>query len=206
MRLGIFGGSFDPVHLGHLLLAECCREQRRLDEVWFMPAALPPHKLKATLAADSARVEMLRLAIGGDTSYSISTLEIDRGGVSYTVDTLASLRRQRPDDRLFLLLGADSLADLPTWREPGRICELATPIVVARAGAMAPDFGMLAPFISPERLVEIQGHQVEMPAVDLRASEIRRRVGAGLSIRFRTPRAVEMYIATGGLYRVAGAR
>src|SRR6185295_4732710 len=93
-RLGIFGGSFDPVHYGHLLLAECCREQCRLDEVWFVPAAVPPHKQGRELTPAEQRIEMLQLAIGGHTAFKVSRLEIDRGGVSFTVDTLAELRRE----------------------------------------------------------------------------------------------------------------
>ena len=201
MRLGIFGGSFDPVHFGHLLLAECCREECRLDQVWFVPAAVPPHKRPGAIASASQRVEMLRLATGGNEAFHVSTLEVDRGGVSYTVDTLEAVRREQPAAELFFLMGADSLADLPTWREPARICELARPIVVGRAGAPPPDYSVLAPFVAADRLDAIRQHRVDMPAVDLRASDLRRRIAAGLSIRYRTPRAVEKYIETQGLYR-----
>jgi nicotinate-nucleotide adenylyltransferase len=206
MRLGIFGGSFDPVHYGHLLLAECCRDQCGLDEVWFVPAAVPPHKQQATLTAANHRLEMLRLATGGDTAFAVCTLELDRGGLSYTVDTLANIRADQPNDDLFLLLGADSLADLPNWRAPARICELALPVGVRRpaidgSAAPEPDFEMLAPLISAERLELIRRQHVEMPVIGLSASEIRRSVAAGQSIRYRTPRAVERYIKTHGLYR-----
>src|SRR5688500_10806095 len=122
MRLGLFGGTFDPVHYGHLLLAEACREQCRLDELWFVPAAVPPHKQERTLSPAKERVEMLRLAVGGHPAFSVSTLEIDRGGVSYTVNTLDAVRLSRPEATLFFPMGADSLVDLPTWREPRRIC------------------------------------------------------------------------------------
>ncbi len=206
MRLGIFGGSFDPVHYGHLLLAECCREQCGLDEVWFVPAAVPPHKQQASLTAADHRVEMLRLATGGDTAFAVSTLELDRGGLSFTVDTLAKIHEDQPGDDLFLLLGADSLADLPNWREPARICELALPVGVRRpaivgSSAPEPDFQVLAPLVSAERLNLIRRQHVEMPVIGLSASEIRRSVAAGRSIRYRTPRTVERYIKTHGLYR-----
>lgn len=201
MRLGIFGGTFDPVHFGHLLLAEYCREACRLDEVWFTPAAQPPHKQRRDLTDARRRVEMLQLAIGGHTAFAVCEREIERGGVSYTVDTLSELAAEDARRELFLLLGADSLADLPGWREPGRVCELATPVVVRRPGSAEPDYGCLAAFVSPDRLAYFRRHQVEMPQVDLRSREIRRRVAAGLSIRFQTPRAVEQYIAAGGLYR-----
>jgi nicotinate-nucleotide adenylyltransferase len=201
MRLGIFGGSFDPVHFGHLLLAECCREQGRLDQLWFMPAALSPHKREGSAASPSQRVEMLRLATGGHEEFRVSTLEIDRGGISYTVDTLEALHRDEPEVELFLLMGADSLADLPTWREPGRICELASPLVVRRAGAPEPDHAALAPFVSPDRLEALRRLRIEMPLIDLSASDLRRRAAASQSIRYRTPRAVEKYIEAQGLYK-----
>ena len=155
MRLGIFGGSFDPIHYGHLLLAECCREQAGLDQVLFVPALIPPHKQQQQRAAAAQRVEMLKLAVGGQTEFVISTKEIERGGVSYTVETLAELRRDQPDDELFLLLGADSLADLPTWREPARICELAVPLVVRRAGMGELEWLALKPLVDVARFAQI---------------------------------------------------
>jgi nicotinate-nucleotide adenylyltransferase len=201
MRLGLFGGSFDPVHYGHLLLAECCREQCHLDAVWFVPAAVPPHKQDRTLSSAADRIEMLKLAIGGHDVFDVYTGEVDRGGVSYTVETLEQLHEESPDTELLFLMGADSLADLPTWREPQRICALAIPVVVRRTGSPEPDDSILARFMSPERLAIARQHRVEMPVIDLSATEIRRRVSAAQSIRYRTPRAVEKYIETAGLYR-----
>jgi nicotinate-nucleotide adenylyltransferase len=201
MRLGIFGGSFDPVHFGHLLLAECCREQARLDDVWFVPAAISPHKHEGPAASPSQRIDMLRLATGGHEAFRVSTIEIDRGGISYTVETLEAIHHEHPDAELFLLMGADSLADLPTWREPQRICELAIPLAVCRAGAAAPNYAALAPFVSHERLEAVIAERVEMPAIDLSASDLRRRAAAGKSLRYRTPRGVEKYIESQGLYR-----
>jgi nicotinate-nucleotide adenylyltransferase len=203
MRLGIFGGSFNPVHYGHLLLAECCREQRALDQVLFLPAAIPPHKRQQEPVAGVQRLEMLELAIGGHEAFGVSSYEVDRGGVNYTVDTLAHLKEEDPSRELFFLMGADSLADLPNWREPERICSLATPLVVRRSADAEPDFGSLANIVSPERIVEIRSQQVEMPRVDLSSSDLRARVAAGQSIRYRTSRAVEKYIETHGLYRPA---
>ncbi len=118
MRLGIFGGSFDPVHYGHLLLAEYCRTQCALDQVWFVPAATAPHKQQAQAASAPHRVKMLELAIGGHETLAVSSLEVDRGGLSFTAETLESLHDEVPDRSLFLLLGADSLFDLPNWRTP----------------------------------------------------------------------------------------
>jgi nicotinate-nucleotide adenylyltransferase len=200
MRLGLLGGSFDPVHYGHLLLAECCREQCRLDAVWFVPAAVPPHKQNHTLSAAAQRIEMLKLAVGGQDTFTVYTGEIDRGGVSYTVDTLEQLHEELPDSQLFLLMGADSLADLPNWRQPEQICALAIPVVVRRAGAPEPDDTVLSRLMPPERLALARQHRVEMPTIDLSSSDLRRRVAAGQSIRYRTPRAVEKYIEAQRLY------
>lgn len=201
MRLGIFGGSFDPVHYGHLLLAESCREQAALDEVWFVPAAVPPHKRQTQLAPAKDRVEMLRLAIAGHSALRVSTVEIDRGGVSFTVDTLRTLRAEYPNDELLLLMGADTLADLPKWREPEEILRLATPLCVHRHGAPPPAYDALAGLVTSERLDTLRSLAVEMPVIELSATDLRERIAAGKSIRYRTPRAVEAYIATHGLYR-----
>lgn len=202
MRLGIYGGSFDPVHYGHLLLAECCREQLQLDEVWLLPAAVPPHKQSRERASGKSRLEMLELALSGHEQLRASPLEIDRGGVSYTVETLTEIRAQQPATSLFFLMGADSLADLPTWREPARICELALPVVVRRGGAAEPDYSVLQPLVAPARLQEIQAAQVQMPLMELSSTDLRRRSALGHSLRFRTPRAVEKYIETQRLYRM----
>ncbi len=201
MRLGVFGGSFDPVHYGHLLLAESCREQCALDRVWLLPAALSPSKQDRRTASARHRVEMLRLAVGGHPAIEVSTLETDRGGVSYTVDTLNELHTRYPDADLFLLMGADTLADLPQWREAQRICQLAIPVVVHRAGADAPCYAQIEPLVAPDRFHVIRSHQVTMPTIGLSSTEIRTRVARGQSIRFQTPRAVEKYIETHQLYR-----
>lgn len=201
MRLGIYGGSFDPVHFAHLLLAETCREHCRLDQVWFVPAASAPHKRSQAIAPGAMRAEMLELAIAGHEPFAVSRLEIDRGGVSYTVDTLAEIHRQLPEARLFLLMGADLQGDLLTWRDPPQICRLATPIIVRRAGSSPPDLSVLAGLLSDEQLAEVRASQVEMPLLDLSSTDLRRRVAEGRSLRFRTPRAVEKYIETHGLYR-----
>jgi nicotinate-nucleotide adenylyltransferase len=205
MRIGIFGGTFDPVHYGHLLLAETCREQCALDQVWLLPASVPPHKQERTLTPANRRTEMLELAIAGHEAFIVSSLEIERGGVSYTVDTLSTVRQGQPDAELFFLMGADSLHDLPTWRETQRICQLATPVVVRRRGAPEPDFNVLNGIVADERLVEIRRHQVEMPVVDFSSTAIRQAVAAGRSIRYQTPRAIEKYIETHGLYGESGS-
>ena len=201
MRLGLFGGSFDPVHYGHLLLAECCWEQQRLDRVLFLPAAVPPHKQAQEPTPAQARIEMLELAIAGREQFAVSRYEAERGGISYTVETLRHFQQEDPQGELFFLLGADALHDLPYWHEAAEICRLAVPVVVRRAGVQTPDFACLVDLASPQRIDTIRQHQVEMPEIGLSSTDIRRRVAAGQSIRYRTPRAVEKYIETGGLYR-----
>lgn len=205
MRIGVFGGSFDPVHMGHLIAAECCREQAGLDRVLFVPAAIPPHKQGRQLAAARHRLEMLSLATGGHAAFAIASDELDRGGVSYTVDTLARLAARHVGDQLFLLLGPDAAFGLPTWREPGRILELAEIVVMERESL--DDIGSvscraaLEPLLGPERLGRLIDARVRLPAIGIRASDLRSAVAAGRSIRYRTPRAVEQYIANHGLYR-----
>ena len=205
MRIGIYGGSFNPVHLGHLIAAECCREQARLDQVLFMPAATPPHKQGQLLADAADRVAMLTLAVGGHEAFAVSTIEVDRGGVSYTVDTLAVLAERHPHDTLVLVLGPDALAQLPTWREPRTIADRCELVAVERerlddVAAIARDAG-LADLLGQERLAALIAARVRMPAIGVRASDLRAAVAAGTSIRYRTPRAVEAFVMSHGLYR-----
>jgi len=205
MRIGIYGGSFNPVHLGHLIAAECCREQARLDRVLFMPAATPPHKQGQLLADAADRVAMLTLAVGGHEAFAVSTIEVDRGGVSYTVDTLAVLAQRHPHDTLVLVLGPDALAQLPTWREPQTIADRCELVAVERerlddVAAIARDAG-LADLLGQERLAALIASRVRMPAIGVRASDLRAAVAAGTSIRYRTPRAVEAFVMSRGLYR-----
>lgn len=200
MRLGIFGGTFDPVHFGHLLLAECCREACRLDEVWFVPTCIPPHKQERVLTDGKRRVEMLQLAIAGNAAFRVSTLELDRGGISYTVETLRQIHSQLPQAELYLLLGADMLADLPAWREPETICRLARLAVVQRVGQAIP-WTALEPLLGPQPFRHDRLSLVEMPLIELSSSQIRAAVAGGRSIRYRTPRSVELYILEHKLYK-----
>lgn len=201
MRLGIYGGTFDPIHNGHLLLAECCREQCRLDEVWFLPAATPPHKQDRQPTPAEHRLAMLELATSGNPVFSVCRHEIDRGGVNYSVETLAHLHEEDPSRELFFLMGADMLADLPNWREAARVCELAVPVAVGRPGLDSLNFDALREIASDKRIELIRRHQVEMPRIDISSTDLRRRVSQGLRIRYRVPRAVEMYIETHDLYK-----
>ena len=200
MRIGIFGGSFDPIHYGHLILAENCREQASLDQVWFIPSAIAPHKRNGATLTDRQRTELIKLAIGGHDAFIVSDLELQRGGVSYTVDTLNQIHEQRPDDELFILIGSDSLHQFDSWREPARICELAIPLVVGRPDAKPVDLELLSRFVDDNRLQAIKSHRIESPLIDISSTDIRNRVSEGRTIRYLTPRAVEKYIETQKLY------
>jgi len=201
MRIGIFGGSFDPVHYGHLILAELCREECDLDEVRLVPAAVPPHKQDRGRASGEHRIEMLKLAIGGNPHLSVWDGEINRGGVSYTVETLRQIKAEQSDDELFFLMGADSLFDLPNWREPTEICELATIVVVNRPGAKAVDYSVLESVTSTDRIEHFSSHLVTMPQLDISSTELRERIKNEQSIRYQTSRSVEQYIRTADLYQ-----
>lgn len=201
MRIGIFGGSFDPVHIGHLILAEHCRESANLDEVWFIPSATAPHKTEGATASDRQRMEMLEFALAGHSSFLISDVELKRGGVSYTVDTLAQIAEEQPDDELFLMIGGDSLQNFDTWRSPEKICRLATPLVVARPNSDPVNLDKLSPYVDEERMDEIKRYALESRLIDISSTEIRARANAGRSIRYLTPRAVEKYIESKSLYQ-----
>ncbi|MBL8796015.1 MAG: nicotinate-nucleotide adenylyltransferase [Planctomycetia bacterium] len=199
-QIGIFGGSFDPVHLGHLITAEQCREQARLDQVWFVPAARPPHKLDQALTPFARRVEMLTLALAGHAAFRVEELERDRPGPSYTVDTLQELAARQPDANWHFILGADSLPELPGWREPLRILELADLLVVARPGSSDPDVDVLKAALGLTT-EEVRLQVVAAPLIGLSSTDLRQRVRAGRSIRYLVPRAVECYIQEKKLYR-----
>ncbi|QGJ70507.1 Nicotinic acid mononucleotide adenylyltransferase [Planctomycetales bacterium 10988] len=202
MRLGIFGGTFDPIHYGHLLLAETAREQCALDEIRFIPAAVSPHKKAQVSQSQKHRLEMIRLAIGGHPQFTLSTREIERGGVSYTVETLEELHQENPDAELFFLVGADILPQFSTWHQPKRICELTTLIVGQRPYHQENDLGeFLKNYWKEDRPETIREIQVDNPAFGISSREIRQRIAEGRSIRYRTPRAVEIYIETHQLYQ-----
>jgi len=196
MRLGLFGGTFDPIHLGHLILAEQCRESCGLDRVWFVVAGEPPHKPGGRTAV-AHRLEMARLAVAGHSAFAVSEIETRRPGPHYSVETLESVRQDSPGEELFFLIGADSLADLISWREPARIAQLATIVVVNRPGMeevdppSLPDFGP-----GSHRLLS-----VTIPPIGIASTDLRRRLAEGRSIRYQVPRGVEAYIEAQELYR-----
>lgn len=201
MRIGVFGGTFDPVHYGHLLLAEQCREQGRLDRVWFVPAARPPHKDEGAITRFEQRAEMLELAIAGNPAFRVEPLERDRPGLSYTAETLAELHRRHPADEFFLLVGSDTLKDLPTWREPQSVLQHAGLMVMARPNNPLVSAEELRARLNLPEAVPLRMEVIETPLIDISSRDLRRRAAAGRSLRYFLPRAVECYILEKGLYR-----
>ena len=198
--LGVFGGTFDPVHLAHLAVAQEAAEALGLERIAFIPAGEPPHKPGRAITPGDERLAMLELAIAGNDRFAIDRRELDRGGPSYTVDTLEDLAAQRPAGApdLVLILSAEAFLGLMTWRQPRRILELARVAVAPRDGypdagpdfleANLPDLAHRATFLNSPRL-------------RLSASELRARAGAGRSLRYLVPDAVAAYIGDHGLYR-----
>ncbi len=191
-RIGVMGGSFDPVHLGHLIAAQDAREALHLDHVILMPAARAPLKDSAPRVSDAVRLELLRAAIAGDPGLEVSTLELERGGVSYTIDTARALRHAHPVDSLFWIIGTDQAALLAQWREIGALAALVEFIVLARPGYTAPAQSTPA----GARLHPVTAHVVEISS-----SEIRSRLAAGLPVRWFLPAPVADRIESAHLYR-----
>lgn len=191
LRIGLFGGTFDPIHLGHLVLAEQCREQLALDEVWFIPAGTPPHKPAVGRTPGQQRLTMVQLAITGHPAFHVTDLELQRTGPSFTVETLAEVRSLRPQAQLWWLLGADMLHDFSNWREPERIITMARLGAVNRGGVVTG---------CPDRWA-VHVDAVTIPALAIAARDLRHRVAQGQSIRYLVPRAVEEFVHEHGLYR-----
>ena len=190
-RYGVFGGSFDPVHYGHLLVAEEAAAQLDLRRVLFLPAFRPAHKRRRSLAPVEHRLAMLRLAVRGNPRFEVSSLEASSGGVSYTVDTLSALAAKR-NGPLYFIMGQDSLEEFDTWRSPGTILRLARLVVVPRGDR---DLPPLRPALRRRTIV------LRSPRVGISSSEIRNRVRRSRSVRYWTPDSVRAYIARHGLYR-----
>jgi len=198
LRLGILGGTVAPVPRGQLLLAGTARDELGLDGVLFVPAGQPWRKVDRPITSAEHRLAMLRLALEGQETFEIALLELEREGPSYAADTLEALRRDRPNDELFFILGEDALVDLPNWVRPGRILELAVPVVARRAGV-----DRKAVEEAARRLPGLLDRAVwlKMPLVDVSGTEIRDRVRRGLPIGDLMPPAQEEYIREHGLYR-----
>jgi nicotinate-nucleotide adenylyltransferase len=185
--IGLFGGSFDPVHHGHLIVGKVAAEKLKLDSLRFVPAREQPFKIGQHRTSAEHRVAMLALAVAGMPGFSVERSELQRPGPSYTVDTLRHLREREPGEDFLLLLGADAAADLPAWREAGQLRDLARIVVFARSGTPV----AASPWISTV---------IEVPAIDISATEVRRRASRGLSIRYWVPDPVAEYITKHRLY------
>lgn len=196
-RLGILGGTFNPVHNGHLHMADVAKERLRLDEVWFVPCARPPHKTSEALASARHRLAMLRLALARRKAYRICDMEIRRGGTSYTVDTLRALRALYPRTRLFFIIGADSLLELHTWRNVEELLSQCTFVTVARPGYPIRERDILLPAQWTRKL---RRYILRTPGVNVSSTDVRRRAAAGLPLRGLVPAPVERYIRSNGLY------
>jgi nicotinate-nucleotide adenylyltransferase len=199
-RIGVFGGSFDPVHMGHLTIAQDAVEQLELNRLIFVPAAVPPHKQDKTLVEGRHRLEMLQLATEANLSFEVSDMELRRGGVSYTFDTIKQVQFEHPGAELFFIIGLDSLAELHLWRNIEPLLELCTVVPFARGGE---DPARIAEQIQLSNVwkTKLLERLIRIHEIEISASDIRMRQAEGLSIRYLVPPEVEMYIAEHHLYR-----
>lgn len=198
MRLGILGGTFDPVHYGHLLMAEICRQELQLERVHLIPAGNPPHKPGRKISDGHSRADMLSFAVSGMPEYVVDRRELRRQGPSFTVDTLLEFKREFPEAEQYLMIGADSLRDFLTWKSPEQIAELATIVVCNRPGVLLPSRNQIEEWVGALIAKSVVG--VSIPGADLSSTDLRDRVRSGRSIRFMTPRAVEAFIQQHRLY------
>ena len=198
MKIGVFGGTFDPVHVGHLIGAERSREVLGLDQVLFIPAGQPYFKADRRITEAPHRLAMVELAVESNPGFAASDMEISRPGPTYTVDTLEELSNQLgPETELFVILGVDSLRELERWHQPRRILDMSRLVALPRPDMADPDARMLDA-ISPGSSSRVE--VMDGPLIDVSASDIRYRVSQGLSIRYLVPEAVEAHIHEHGLY------
>jgi nicotinate-nucleotide adenylyltransferase len=189
VKLGLFGGTFDPPHIGHLIVAQDALEALRLDRILFIPAGLPPHKVGRPITPAATRLAMLQAAVAHDPRFGIETLELERAGPSFTVDTVQALTTKYPGAELFLLMGADQAREFDTWREPERLAAMATLVVLSRSGlAETPD--------DPG----FRGRYVKVTRIDISSTAVRSQAAAGRSVRYLVPPSVEAYIGANGVY------
>lgn len=201
MNIGVLGGTFDPIHIGHLIVAEEARLKLGLSEVLFVPAGQPWLKQDRNITAAVHRLEMVRVAIADNPYFELSTLEVERPGPSYTVDTLTMLRKQLGSRAsLFFILGRDALAELPLWKEPQEVVQLCKLVVPPRIGSK--DLRHLEKAIPGLRDKVIQ---LDMPVIGISSSEIRQRIAQGLPVRYLVPPGVEGYIVEHRVYPVSAS-
>ncbi|WP_372795917.1 nicotinate-nucleotide adenylyltransferase [Pontiella sp.] len=200
-RVGIFGGSFDPLHTGHLLIAQDAVEKLELEEVIFIPAAIPPHKQHIEQTPAEHRLNMLKLAVESDIRFSVSDTEINRGGVSYSFDTVCEYVKMLPDAELVLIVGSDTLVDLHNWYNIDELFELCEVASFMRPGENDPESIRSKVLLAPRLKARVLANAFESHMFGVSSSEIRMRVAEGLGIRYLVPAEVEMYIYEHGLYR-----
>jgi nicotinate-nucleotide adenylyltransferase len=200
--LGIMGGTFDPVHYGHLIAAEYARHEFKLEQVVFIPAARPPHKEIEQVLDSNDRYEMVRRAIKGNPAFAISDLEMKRTGKSYTIDTIRYFLQKYPEKALFFIMGADSLLTMATWKEYRTLARLCQFVVVTRPGYVIDQSEPVLKQLPSVLWKNV--HLLPIPALDISSSDIRERVAAGRPIKYLLPADVEQYIVETGLYRGQG--
>lgn len=199
-RIGIFGGSFNPVHVGHLLLAEHARQEADLNSVLFIPACQPPHKRTDRLLPVHHRLQMLKLAIAENPSFEISTLELDREGPSYTLITVRELKAHYPDKKPVLILGSDSILDLPNWWHAKELVQEIELLGMNRPGHTLENTEHLADRFGKEITRQLRGCIIEAPLIQISATEIRHRIQQNKSVRYMVPEQVRTYIEQHQLY------
>jgi nicotinate-nucleotide adenylyltransferase len=200
-RIGIMGGSFDPVHIGHLIIAQDAIERLELSEVVFIPAAVPPHKQHLHRVSAGHRINMLRLATEADLRLSVSDIELQRGGVSYTIDTVRELQQEQPEAEWILTVGSDTLVDLHNWYKIDELLDLCEVATFLRPGESCLDEISDKVLVSDVHREKLLNNVVEAHLIALSSTEIRMRIAEGLGIRYLVPAEVEMYIYEHGLYQ-----
>lgn len=198
----LFGGSFDPIHHGHLIVCRYAAETLGAGRVVLIPGASPPHKQDVTLTPAADRLELCRLAAGGDPLFEVSDWEARQAGPNYTLHTVRRFRQTQPEQtRLYWLIGMDSLAELSSWYRVGELVALCTLVTAGRPGCEWPDRSSLVESMSAEQIRELEAHILDSPLIDISGSDIRARVRAGRSIRYLVPESVREAIEARGLYR-----
>ena len=190
-RIGLYGGSFNPPHVGHLIVADAVRDQFDLDEIWWIPSDTPPHKAAPEVAPTADRVELTRRAIADNDHFKLCLVEVERGGVSYTIDTVTALQERYPEVEFSLIMGSDSLAGFPNWHKPEEIASRLPLLVYKRPGGQSPEL--------PDSL-QADVSFVEAPLIDISGTDIRRRCRQGFSIRYLVPQGVRHYLKEHQLY------
>jgi nicotinate-nucleotide adenylyltransferase len=200
-KIGILGGSFDPIHIGHLIVAESIADRLRLDSVLFTPCHTPPHKDAANLSAGERRLRMVELAVDGNPRFRACDIELARGGISFSVDTVAALKSQHGQEtEFYFIVGADSMVELDTWRECKRLLSLCKVVTAARPGWDLSSWQPREGLYTSGEIAALKGNVMDTPLIGVSSTEIRRRRQAGESIRYLVPDPVEKYIVDNNLY------